>query len=597
MGVTQPEGMNEDPCYQGMHDRMIYQTTPRGMTQQNVLRANAVADPVRQDDPVVSPSPIEQVLAKRLADVKAVMRCIPRMPVPTKKSKPHCYADSPFVDEIALADLPQKFTIPNMKMYNGTTDPDDHIASYKQRMFTVSKPRPLREACMCKSFGSSLSDPALQWCTNLPNGSIDSFAQLTDTFVEQFASSKKLEKLSADLYRVYQRRGKPLREYISRFNREKISIPACNPETTVDAFRKGLLLDGELYKELTKLGCTAMEDALVWAVIQIRWEEDEINRTIHSRYEPRRSDRKLEPGLIDTATTLQHVVAIIKGLGSTVKCPGKLHPEARRDTTKWCKFHNNHGHNTVDCIALRLEVAALLKRGHLRDLLTDKGKNTISQKSSKEPLPPPWKPTLKGFCSLIFGGSEISGVSYSLAKRYARANHHHEVQSIHPISRSHSHQVIQFKDDEPVTLAALYHDALVVSLQIANILVKRVFVDGGSLANILFLEAVKAMGLEEANINRRLTLLVGFSLEQKYTIGEIVLPIYAGRVNKQTVFLVIDCPSPYNVILGRPWIHDMWAVPSTFHQTIRFPTKWGVREIKGDLKASKDCYKNAFKSK
>ncbi|XP_031275028.1 uncharacterized protein LOC116133462 [Pistacia vera] len=138
-------------------------------------------------------------------------------------------------------------------MYDGTTNLDDHIASYKQRMFIVSIPRPLREACMCKSFGSSLFGLALQWYMNLPNGSIDSFTQLTDTFVEQFASSKKLEKLSADLYRVYQRRGEPLKEYVSRFNREKISIPACNPETAVDAFRKGLLPDGELYKELTKL--------------------------------------------------------------------------------------------------------------------------------------------------------------------------------------------------------------------------------------------------------------------------------------------------------------------------------------------------------
>ncbi|XP_031280937.1 uncharacterized protein LOC116139397 [Pistacia vera] len=263
----------------------------------------------------------------------------------------------------------------------------------------------------------------------------------------------------------------------------------------------------------------------------------------------------------------------MKGMGSTVKWPSKLNPEARRDKTKWYEFHGDHGHNTADCIALQLEATALLKRGHLRDLLTDKGKNTISHKSSKEPSPPLREPTPKGFCSLISGGSEISGVSYSSAKRYARANLHHEVQSIHLVSRSHTHQVIQFEDDEPVTLAAPYHDALVVSLQIANILVKRVFVDRGSSANILFLEAVKAMGLEEANINMWPTLLVGFSSEQKYTIGEIILPIYVDRVNKHTIFLVIDCPSPYNVILGRPWIHDMREVSSTFHQTIRFPTK------------------------
>ncbi|XP_031253835.1 uncharacterized protein LOC116111825 [Pistacia vera] len=157
-----------------------------------------------------------------------------------------------------------------MKLYDGTTNTDDHIVSYKQRMFTVSIPQLLREACMCKSFSLSLSGLALQWYTNLPNRSFDSFAQLTDTFVEQFASSKKLEKLLANLYRIYQKRGEPLREYVSGFNKKKIFIASCNPETTVDAFRKRLLPDGELYKELTKLGCTTMEDALARAVIQMR---------------------------------------------------------------------------------------------------------------------------------------------------------------------------------------------------------------------------------------------------------------------------------------------------------------------------------------
>ncbi|XP_031270589.1 uncharacterized protein LOC116128987 [Pistacia vera] len=292
--------------------------------------------------------------------------------------------------------------------------------------------------------------------------------------------------------------GEPLREYVSRFNKGKISIPSCNPEIAIDAFRKGLLLNGELYKELMKLGCTTIEDALARAVIQIRWEEDEMNRS------------------------------------------SKLNAEARRDTTKWYEVNGDHGHNIADCIALKLEVVALLKRGHLRDLLTDKGNNIISQKSTKETSPPPREPTPKGFCSIISRGSKISGVSYSSAKRYAKANNHHEIQSIHLSSRSDSHQVIQFEDDKPVTLAAPHHDALVISLQIANILVKRVFIDGGSSANILFLEVVKAMGLEEININKQPTILVGFSSKQKYTIGEIVLLVYASRVNKQASQVLLD---------------------------------------------------------
>ena len=103
-------------------------------------------------------------------------------------------------------------------------------------MFTAVILREQREACMCKSFGSSLQGLALQWYTNLANNSISSFAQLTDTFVEQFSSSKKLEKFSGDLYRIQQQRTKLLRDYVGHFNREKVSIPLCNQETAADTF-------------------------------------------------------------------------------------------------------------------------------------------------------------------------------------------------------------------------------------------------------------------------------------------------------------------------------------------------------------------------
>ena len=115
------------------------------------------------------------------------------MPALIKKSSVNSYADSLFTDNIALVEMPRKYSFPNMKLYDEMTDLDDHIAQYKQRMFKIAIPRDLREVCMCKGFGSSLIGPALQWYTNLPNNLICSFAQLMDTFVEQFTSSKKPE--------------------------------------------------------------------------------------------------------------------------------------------------------------------------------------------------------------------------------------------------------------------------------------------------------------------------------------------------------------------------------------------------------------------
>ena len=77
---------------------------------------------------------IEQVVAKRFAEIEAMIKKIPGVPTPIQKSLSHSYVDSPFVDSITLVEMPEMLSFPNMKMYDSMTDPTDHIASYKQRM-------------------------------------------------------------------------------------------------------------------------------------------------------------------------------------------------------------------------------------------------------------------------------------------------------------------------------------------------------------------------------------------------------------------------------------------------------------------------------
>ncbi|XP_021728394.1 uncharacterized protein LOC110695473 [Chenopodium quinoa] len=141
-----------------------------------------------------------------------------------------------------------------------------------------------------------------------------------------------------------------------------------------------------------------------------------------------------------------------------------------------------------------------------------------------------------------------------------------------------------------------HHDGLVISLPVGNCMIKRILVDNGSSANIVMLDALKHMNIDEKNIINKSTMLVGFSEETKNTSGEITLATYAKRVNLQVKFLVIDTLSSYNIILGRPWIHEMKAIPSTYHQIIKFPTRWGIQEIRGDPKEAKKCYKIAIKA-
>ena len=80
--------------------------------------------------------------------------------------------------------------------------------------------------------------------------------------MEQFTSSRDLEKTSDSLYKILQHRAEPLRGYIARFNQEKVAIPECCILTAISAFKRGMLPDGDLYKELTKYQCKTMEDIL-----------------------------------------------------------------------------------------------------------------------------------------------------------------------------------------------------------------------------------------------------------------------------------------------------------------------------------------------
>ncbi|KAL5554746.1 hypothetical protein UlMin_042147 [Ulmus minor] len=204
----------------------------------------------------------------------------------------------------------------------------------------------------------------------------------------------------------------------------------------------------------------------------------------------------------------------LNNMGNTVKWPRKTNnPDPKRDITKYCEFHGDHGHSTPDCISLRFEVTDLLKRGHLQDLLSDKGKNTLAQREARRDEQPA-EPTPERVVNVITGGSEVSGITYSAARRHARAVVNPET-SLSPTPQTEaSNLVLCFIDNEDSTLINHHHDALVISLLIANCRIKRILIDNGTSTNVIFLSALKEMNIDEAHIHCRSTVLVRFRGEQ-----------------------------------------------------------------------------------
>ncbi|CAL2278278.1 unnamed protein product [Prunus armeniaca] len=155
--------------------------------------------------------------------------------------------------------------------------------------------------------------------------------------------------------------------------------------------------------------------------------------------------------------------------------------------------------------------------------------------------------------------------------------------------------IIGFQKKDLVGLDLPHNDALVISIQIAQAMVGRIHADEGSAANILQLTVIQQMGLE-AKINKSAKSLTGFNGATTVTVGTIELDVYAPPVISSQTFMVIDEVSPYNGILGRPWISKINAITSATHQKIRYPIPWGgIGQINSGQAMARKCSAQGLK--
>ena len=77
---------------------------------------------------------------------------------------------------------------------------------------------------------------------------------------------------------------------------------------------------------------------------------------------------------------------------------------------------------------------------------------------------------------------------------------------------------------------------------------------------------------------------MSFSGEVVQPIGSIHLPISIGAAPQRrtitTPFLIIDCPTAYNVILGRPAMAQMKVFISTHMLLLKVPTPYGTGTVR-----------------
>ena len=133
----------------------------------------------------------------------------------------------------------------NVKTYDGTGNPDDHLKIFESAATIENWPQPV----WCHMFNSTLVGNARNWFSKLPRRSIDGFEELRKEFRMNFTQRKKCAKNPVELARVKQRRGESTSTYVERYKDECIHVKACPEILKISGFMNGIN-NPELIKRL-----------------------------------------------------------------------------------------------------------------------------------------------------------------------------------------------------------------------------------------------------------------------------------------------------------------------------------------------------------
>ena len=273
----------------------------------------------------------------------------------------------------------------------------------------------------------------------------------------------------------------------------------------------------------------------------------------------------------------------------------------KRDITKYCEFHRDHEHRTDDCIQLKKEIEFLIRRGHIRRYVALEDRNQAPPPPPRQPAPAQHQQPL-GEINVISEGFADDGESSSPRKAHLRniiSGETLEVQAVSKLPRLDT--TITFSEFDMEGCQYPHDDSLVIRVVMANKTVHRVLIDNGSSTDIIFASAFDKMGIGREKLESVNAHLLGFSGEKVLPLGSVQLVLTLGdppcQATMMIKFLIVDAPSAYNVLLGRPSLNAIRVVPSVYHMVVKFPTENGVRMVRGDKRVVRECYVASMKQK
>ncbi|XP_016206083.1 uncharacterized protein LOC107646413 [Arachis ipaensis] len=341
-----------------------------------------------------------------------------------------------------------------------------------------------------------------------------------------------------------------------------------------------------------------------------RKEEDRVQRSVNSKELGK--PFKLTPKFDNYTRFNTRREKIIKEIlnAKIIKLParaGSYQDQRFIDKSKHCAFHQKYGHTINECVIAKDLLKRLAQQGLLDKYIEgrkhkegDRDKEECQQ-TSKSKEANKWSNNTppKGVINCISGGFVGGGETTSARKRS-----YHGMMAIEgtiPHSNKNVPDLeITFNQEDICSAAPHSDDPVVISIQTGELLVRKVLLDPGSSVDVLFYTTFLKMKISEKLIQPSSGELVGFSGERVPIKGYIWLRTMMGNHPLSWIigiqYLIVDCPSPYNIILGRPDLNMFRAVVSTFHLCVKFQAQDGkIATLHSDRQQARQCYNASLK--
>ncbi|GAV89594.1 LOW QUALITY PROTEIN: hypothetical protein CFOL_v3_33008, partial [Cephalotus follicularis] len=219
----------------------------------------------------------------------------------------------------------------------------------------------------------------------------------------------------------------------------------------------------------------------------------------------------------------------------------------KRDSDKYCRYHRDHEHDTEEYKHLKNQIEDLIRKGYLHKYV-DRNAHQERREPREEASQQEEEQQPRGVIHTMSGGVTSGGDHNRSRKAYARQTFFvQQNQHSKRMKTGGDEEVISFSEVDYEGVRLPHDDSVVVTLQVALFITKRILIDSGSSVDIL----------------------------------------HSPTSDRIADDLVVDTSSPYNAIVGRPRLNLMEAIVSTRYLLMKFPTSFGVGEVRGDQQVAK----------